>query len=516
MTAVNAAQATVKSVADPNASYETLKKVWEKSRAVCGGERFVKDYDSPLRMHSGDNLLLPFSPSMLPEQYTFYKNEAELPGITAQLSAMIIGGLLRKTPELKLPEGTPDEVADWIINEFDKDDSSLVAFLQKLLSEEIQTSRSWIFVDYPRIENPETLTREDLLQYKPYPILQPAESIVNWRTRKNKLGKIVLDRVIVRGYEEIFDKNEFHPSFYDTVWVHELDENERYRIRKCRRPDAVTQVVTIAGQTQIDPNKATFVEIELIENILNNGEPLNFIPAWPANGSVEPIQPILAPIVDKEVSLYNKISRRNHLLYGAATYTPYIKSNMGSDAFDNVVASGLGTWLLLEPGDDIGVLETPTAALADMDRAIAAGLEEIARLGVRMLTPETDQSGVALEIRNASQTAQIGSLNTRVSNTMKQVIAFMINWRFGVQLKASDVDFSLSTDFRPLPVGADWLRLVTEWYQQALIPRSIWLLILKHNDLVPSDYDDVEGRKEITTDMDLAIKENDDYLKDGK
>jgi len=515
MSIVNAAQSVTKTVADPNASYETMKKIWEKSRAVCSGERFVKDYDAMSRLHFGETLLLPFSPSMSEEQFKFFKNEAELPGITAQLLTMITGGLLRKTPELKLPEEFSEEVTDWILNEFDKDDSTMVSFLYRLLNEEIQTTRAWIFVDYPRIENPESLTKEELLQYKPYPIIQPAEAVINWRTRKNRLGKIVLDRVIVRGYEERFEKNEFHPSYYDTVWVHELDEEEHYRIRKFVRRDEVTSIEVIAGSPQANPNKAFFVEIEVIDNIVNNGEPLNFIPAWPANGNVEPLHPILQPIIDKEVSLYNKISRRNHLLYGAATYTPYIIGDMTDEDFDKVVNAGLGSWLKFESGTEVGVLETPTAALADMDRTIAASIEEIARLGVRMLTPETDQSGVALEIRNASQTAQIGSMNTRISNTMKQVIAFMINWRYGLTLKASDIDFSLSSDFRPLPVGADWLRLVTEWYQQALIPRSIWLLILKHNDLVPADYDDEEGRKEITKDMDLAMAStNDDYLKD--
>jgi len=88
----------------------------------------------------------------------------------------------------------------------------------------------------------------------------------------------------------------------------------------------------------------------------------------------------------------------------------------------------------------------------------------------------------------------------------------MVNWRFGTDLKASDVTFSLSADFQPVPLGSDWLRLATEWYQQALIPRSIWLLLLKYNDIVPPDYDDEAGREEITNDMDMvAQSQNDAY-----
>jgi hypothetical protein len=195
------------------------------------------------------------------------------------------------------------------------------------------------------------------------------------------------------------------------------------------------------------------------------------------------------------------MSRRNHLLYGAATYTPVISSDMTDDEFDDIVSQGLGSWIKLRTGESATVLDTPTAALQDMDRAIASSLEEIAKLGVRMLTPETDQSGVALEIRNAGQTSQLGLLNSRVSETMRQVIGTMIYWRTGVDLALSAIGFSLSADFNPTPLGADWLRLATEWYSQGLIPRSVWIELIKQNDMVDPGYDDIEGQQEINAEM---------------
>ena len=236
------------------------------------------------------------------------------------------------------------------------------------------------------------------------------------------------------------------------------------------------------------------------------------IPAWPLNGKIDAVEPMLMPIIDKEVSLYNKLSRRNHLLYGASTYTPYITSDMSDDEFQEIVDSGLGTWLKLRQGDTAGVLDTPTAALADMDRAIAASIEEMAKMGIRMLSPETAQSGVALEIRNAAQTAQLGTLNTRISNTLKQVISFMIKWRFDTDINPSEVKFQLSSDFNNTPLGEGWLRLATEWYQAGLIPRTVWLEILKQNDMLPADYNDDIGQKEITLDEDIKFqKQNEQY-----
>lgn len=194
------------------------------------------------------------------------------------------------------------------------------------------------------------------------------------------------------------------------------------------------------------------------------------------------------------------MSRRNHLLYGAATYTPIIMSDMSDEDFEAIVEQGLGTWIRLRAEDKAEVLQTPTEALQDMDRAIAAAYEEMAKMGIRMLSPETAQSGVALDIRNASQTARLGTLNSKISSIMRKIICFMVNWRYDLQIADSDVEFSLSDDFNPTPLGADWLRLATEWYQQGLIPRSIWLLMLKQNDMLDSDYNDEDGQKEINAD----------------
>ena len=501
--AINAAQAKVKTVSDPNAAYESLLPLWQKSRAVCGGERYVKELDAIIHVK---NLLIPFSPSMTQVQYDFYRAEAELPGITAQFARMIVGGLLRKQPVMKLPEGLPEGAKEWLTNEFSQDDLPMSAFLDAALWEEVQTSRAWVMVDYPEIPADLELTKEEMAEYKPYPLLLNAEVVINTHTEIAADGRRRLSRVIIRGMKEVYTPTqEFHPRYLETVWVHELDQNGEYQVRIFQRPDEATKVPFVNGQ-RVDAVKAehqNFLLIETKTNILVNGEKLDFIPIWPLNGKLEGAEPTMIPIIDKEIALYNKISRRNHLMYGASTYTPIISSDMTDDEFENVVESGLGTWIKLRQGDTATVLETPTAALADMDRAIAAAYEEMARLGIRMLSPETAQSGVALELRNAAQTAQLGTLNTKVSNVMRQIIVFMLNWRYDLQLEIKDVEFTLSSDFTPSQGGPDWLRLATEWYQQGLIPRSVWLILLKQNDILPPDYNDEEGRKEITDDLAL-------------
>ena len=500
-TTFNAANDTAKQVGDPNAAYESLAALWLKSRAACSGERFIKAYDEFVDVISFTNILVPFSSSMTQKQYEFYKAEAEWPGITAFYLKTMIGGLLRKQPQLTLPDNISSEVSSWILNSFGHDDSPLTAFLYEALLEEFSTSRAWVVVDYPSIsENEyESLDDEARSKLKPYPVLYSAEDVVNWQYDLDDQGKTQLIRVIIKTLEEDYSKNEFHPDYVPIAWVHELVDGF-YRIRKFKQVNKDSNVPVTSGRKVKTQETSMRYELEDSVDVLINGERLDFIPAWPLNGSAEPSEPMLMPIIDKEISLYNKMSRRNHLLYGAATYTPVVSSDMSDEEFAEIVGQGLGSWIHLRAGESANVLDTPTDALSDMDRAIAANIEEIAKLGVRMLTPETSQSGVALEIRNASQISQLGTLNIRVSNTLRKVIAFMIKWRYNIDIDVSDITFSMSTDFNPTPLGADWLRIATEWYEAGLIPRSVWLIILKHNDMIPPDYDDEEGLLEINSD----------------
>ena len=197
---------------------------------------------------------------------------------------------------------------------------------------------------------------------------------------------------------------------------------------------------------------------------MKNGERMDFIPFYPLNGSVDTVDPLMTPIVNREIALYNKISRRNHLLYLSATYTPVVKSDSLTESEKNqLVKQGLGTWMFVNKDDTVETLQTPTDALKDMEAAIKNGYDELTRIGVKMLSLEpnnSDQSGVALSLRNASQNAALATLNAKVSESMKKIIKHLINWRYDLDVKETDIRFTLSGDFNPAPRGADWMRLI--------------------------------------------------------
>lgn len=506
--AIVAATSVRKTVGDPNAEYLSMIGTWRKNRAIAYGEDAAKLYDEYIDTIDFENLLVPFSPNMSQSQFDFLKAEAELPGIVAEYMQVLRGALLRKDPVLQLPEVVPADALDWIKHCFGDDGSSLTAFLTEALSEELITQRAWVYIDYPEVsdETHSKLTDADYRNmYKPYPVLWPAETVINWTAGKSVSGQTILTRVITRHYHEEYETEpgsqyEFHPRLVEVIKVHEI-VNGAYQVR-IFESDANTDAMVQDGSKINKPDQTTpaFKLTKTLSNIRMNNKPLSFIPAWPLNGSINVVRPVLTPLIDKEIALYNKLTRRNHLLYGAATYTPYVTSDMSDDDFERITGAGLGSWLKADKDAKFGVLTAPVEALGSLQTAIQDNIEEMAKLGVRMLSQERAESGVALNLRNASQTAKLGSLNTSISTTMCSIITFMINWRYNLDIADKDVTFNLSEDFQPSAIGEVWLKLVTEWYQEKLVPRSIFLNVLRKNDILPQDYDDDEGVKEINAD----------------
>ena len=490
-----------KSVGDPNASYESLSPIWKRMKAVLNGQTTAKAFDKSRRT-DGTNLLVPFSPTMTDQQFQFYRDEAELPGITNQFAKTVIGGMLRKPVDIELPEEVPEEALDWLRNRFTSDNRSLHSFLQQALWEEMQTSRAWVCVNFPAIQGPD---RGDGGPPAPFPILIGGESVINWSEGIHPItGEQTLMRIIIRMFVQEEGENEFHPDWIDRVWVHEITPAGQYQIRVYEKRDpSGTSTGVVAGTLQQDYDLYQghdFVLVATETEVLRAGERLDFIPIYPLNGQVEAMEPMLESFVDREIGLYNRVSRRNHLLYGASTYTPVLKSSLSDDERQDIVSAGLGSWLFIDREDDISVMQTPSEALENYEQAIAATLDEMSRMGMRMLSPEVEQSGTALEIRNAAQTAQLASLSRAISSTLTSIITWMINWRYNLDISEEDITVVLSTDLSPVPLGEEYMRLVSEWYQGGLIPRSTFLEVLRINDILPADYNDSDAVEEINAD----------------
>ena len=475
-------------IGEPNPSYRDIKSTYIKMRACMSGERQVKAFDDRIKT-DGTNFLIPFSPYMDDDKYSWYKSEAEWLGFTENYARVLVGGLLRKQPNFMLPDSIPealrDEITNWIVNDFDKTQGSLSAFLDHALWYEMVNSRSWIYINQPVDETEQSM---------PYPLLINGESIINWQTStRPETGSIQLDFLIIEGLS--IDRtntpinNRYHPKRNRTIYLHELDPASGYYISRTFQENPV-----FAGQDSApvrDPSDLRFssrwVLTETQEDFTVNGERIDFIPIFPLNGYIEPIEPMLSSLVNTELGLYNRIGRRNHLLYGSASYTPVILATaLQEEDKTNIRQTGLGDYWFLNSEDDVKIVTAPSEALTALGEAIMETVTIMARLGVRILSNDenADQSGVALDIRNSYQAATLSALSKRINHQMRRIITLMINWRYDIDLNENDVVFELSSDFNNREIQIEWFRILMELNSREIVSHEVLERVLKDNEIL--------------------------------
>ena len=477
----------VESLDKPKASYTLKAPIWKKNRVCLSGEEAVKAHDlESFNPYSGGletTLLLPFDSSMTTTQFRMLVAEASWPGITSQFSALIVGGLLSEGVSLTLPVGG-EEAFEWIRNRFCVDSRDLLEFTKSLIEEHILTGQTFVRLDFPKVSQEEldNLTAEERSLLRPYPVIVKAEQAINWKYGEDGLQFFIIYEVV-----EDYSQNPYHPEHIEKIYVHELNSQGQYQV-----------ITYYRGSKTVDDWKVEDAVLFLV-----NDRPLTYIPIYSISDDPDSstILPPLNTLVNKEVSLYNKVARRDHLLYSAATFTPIFASDSSTDdTFYDIVNSGLGSWIRTGKDDRIYALQTPTDAVSDLESTIQSSLDEMAKLGVRMLSTEKVQSGVALQIRNAAQNAKISQMSVSISSTMKQVIANMLEWHYNVEVSPSEVSFTIQDDFTPIGGDSQTLTLIGNWYESGLIPRSVFLHNLQSSKLLPSDYSDDKGQEEIMED----------------
>ena len=473
------------SVGDPNRVYDSLAPHYRVNKAVVGGASEVKKLDRSV-MSDGSNLLLPFSPAMTAASYDWYKNLSEFPGFTDQYTQVLVSGLVRKDPALTI-EGVDDseERLDWILNDFTRDGNSLDGFLKMALKEEMTTSRAFIQVNYPASGDRKLA----------YPTLIYGEQVINWRATDNQLSLLVVKKNVLVDYSEAEISNNaqlvYHQKNVERVYVHRLNEG-LYEVREYRHSseDNVMPKGIVDGRPDdaSSPYSGTDWILHAVEeNIRIGSERLDFLPLFPLNGEVEPKVPLISHMIERELTLYNLLSRSNYLLYNSAAYTPIFYGDFSEDQATLVEERGIGRMLFLPEGARAEILSSPIEALDSYLNRIQQTVEDMAKLGARIINAElqTHQSGTAVNSARAPQVSQLSSLSGSVSSQLRKVIVLMIRWSYPGETPV--VDFKLSPDYEDDVLGVEWARLFGEWYDKGIFPEGYFTRFLRNEGVLRVD-----------------------------
>ena len=474
---------------------------WMRNRAVVSGTSSVLEWDRFVNNNAYTNMLVPFSAKMTQENYDIYKSEAEFPELTGEYIRIVLGGLLRKEPSISY-----EDSSDIFPNT-----PELLPMVQSAVEEELTTNRCWVAVYW-----------NSQLQ-KALPRVYRGENVINWQQDlDNNLLRVVI-RYLYPHYENyqtdhlwmIEDHYLAYNQEYEQVCYH-LDTYREDRDLQTTPEIVNPNLYNINIQEELNRLRATTtpgaftkyfesekVSYSLFSSVvpLKHGEPLTEIPVIPLNGHITPITPMISGMVHKELALYNKTSRRNHLLYSSGILTPMVFASSSQEVEDQL-DRGLGTIWILPVDSKVDILQTPTGALSDFESAIGQNVESISRLGIRLLSNDNTyaQSGVALTLRNSPQIAQLSLFNTRVSRQFEKILNLLEDYNRNPMAEPRKMSFSLTQDFDPTPLGSEWLRLITEMYESKMLPRSAWIDALKRNDILADSYNDQEGVQEIQQD----------------
>jgi len=453
-------------------SYNELALRWKKNKIFTSGQDNVRAFDISMGTSPKDRFLIPFSENMEQEKYQFYVSESEFPGFAAEFARLVVNGLTRKEPIMKLgfDDNMNQEIREWILSDFGEDGMPFLALAARVIDDYLKTDHAWVYVETPDEDG--EMPRAKYIH---------SENVVNWQ-----LGdKDQLTLLVTRSYVQDPDsRDEFNPEMLPLYTIHRLKDG--------------------IYNFEVLKEDGTSWDGSVKMGVQYNGKPLDFIPAWPIGGNICPGTSVLQPIIDKDVSLYNKMSRRNHLLYGSTAFTPIVYSDKKAEDINKYTRQGLGRWLHLGKEDKAEHLAMPTEGLKYMQEAISDNIDEMGRMGIRMLSPEGNQSGVALQLRNASQVAKLGAVQTVISNTFSDIIRFMISFRYKIDVAFGQFDLGLSDDFQLQSTSKDILEFFTGLYERSLVPRSEWLRLLHQNGLISDNYDDEKGKLEIAEDEMVA------------
>lgn len=176
---------------------------WQKVADVCAGEVAVKG--------KGDDYLPRPNPTddseRNRERYKQLVERAQFYGATGFTLNGLLGEVFRLDPSLEVPT-----LIDYIKDNADGAGVGLFQQAQKTVSEVMQKGRMFIFVDYPKTEQPTTRAQQKSGQIRAKIIARPAEKVINWKAEtiggETKLSMVVIEESKEETTEDGFGSEE--------------------------------------------------------------------------------------------------------------------------------------------------------------------------------------------------------------------------------------------------------------------------------------------------------------------
>lgn len=458
-----------KTVAIPDAGYQSLRDQWRTVRDVIAGSRAV---------HDGGEKYLPKLTDQTPEEYEAYQKRAGWYGATSRTRDGMRGLVFRKEPEIRLPEELEEIKSDVTMS-----GTSAAGLSERVFSEAITTGRVGILVDYQRVEEDDVseIARRER-NFRPYMTVYPAESIIGTRTgRFNNKTVVTQIRLMEIKSEEVDD----------------FSEEEIPRVRVLELADGVYRQRIFERKPG---SEDTFVLIDTVVPLMD-GEPLDYIPFFfigsEDTGPGYQKSP-LYDLAELNLDFYRTKADYKHGLHFTGLPTAVITGHTSEDEDGEYRVGSTTAWIFSDPSADAKYLEFQGGGLSESREELRAIRDDMASMGARMLATEKRQAEAAEShiIKRSGENSMLATIANNTSEGVSRALKMLTTWAGS---NADDVAAVLNTDFLPVEMSATDVVNLWKVTQSGGMSIDDYIYNLKQGERLDPTLDDDERRNAIET-----------------
>ena len=380
----------------------------------------------------------------------------------------LVGMVFRTSPELG--DDVPKVVEEHWEN-IDKEGNHGEVFLKTVFADALEAGHCAIFVDYPAIPNPATVTRADerALDLRPYWVHVRKDEVMNFRTSRSQGGERVLDQITLR-----FRTHEQDEAFGDKLVV-------RYRVYQ-RIDGTVRWEIWQEGEDKIPRptgERGVILKQDRIPIVFIYGRQTGF-------GESRP------PLLD--LANLNILHYQTNADYFHAMHIACVPVPVAIGMQEGALVVGPNASLSLPQGGDFKYVETSGAALAAARQALEDLEGQMAVMGLSLLQGEKRAAETA-EAKRLDKSEKDSALSTAaraLQDGVEQALMFHANY-LGEQQAGS---ITINQDFMAEAMTPDQVRVLSEAVAKGQLSLETMWTKLQEGEWLPDDFDaDLEKQR---------------------
>jgi len=406
--------------------YEKLAPTWSQIKDCLTGERAVKGRREKYLPKPNAYDLSEANKA----RYTAYLLRAVFYNNTYATLTGLVGQVFAKASHIEI-----DSLLDPVVSDTDGSGLSIDQAAKSVLSDVLSTGRAGVFVDYPMVDAAATRKDQNDGSIRPNIITYPAESIINWRTKRvgaeNKLSLVViveLANVADDGFA--VETVARYRALHLTDGVYHVEVYERS--------------IKESGGT----GSGDFTLTEEFTPVDASGRPLTEIPFTFVGAENNDPTPDLPPMAD--LTVVNLAHYRNSADYEEALYmvgqpTPFfsgLTEAWVAEVMKGQIYLGSRAAVMLPEGGGAGLLQAEPNSMPK--EGMDAKERQMVALGAKLVEQKTVQ-------RTATEAGIDVSVQTSIlassSNNTSEAFQTALEWCALFMGSNSQPEYVLNTDF---------------------------------------------------------------------